>query len=39
MKTQHWMMTSLAALSMLAFGLVGCQNFENNSLTTPDIGA
>jgi hypothetical protein len=37
MKKQHWIITSLAALTMLAFGLVGCQNFENNSLTTPDL--
>ena len=39
MKKQSWIVASLATLSMLAFALVGCQNIENNSVTTPDLGA
>ena len=39
MNKQHWIITSLAALTILAFGLVGCQNFDNNSVTTPELGA
>ena len=39
MNKQHWIITSLAALTILAFGLVGCQNFENKSVTTPELGA
>ena len=39
MKKQHWIITSLIVLTTLAFGLVGCQNFENNSVTTPELGA
>ena len=39
MKNTHWLTTGLTILTMLAFGLVGCQNFDNNAVTTPDLGA
>ena len=39
MNKQHWIPASLTVLTILAFGLVGCQNFENNSATTPNLSA
>ena len=39
MKSQQFFIAGIFTLTVLAFGLVGCQNSEKKSLTTPDLGA